>query len=329
MPSFSIIVPVYNTEAYLEECLSSIIAQTCPDWECICVNDGSTDSSGKLLSDYVQKDNRIKVITQENHGLSAARMTGLRHAVGRWILFVDSDDHVDDNMCSKLAELSDSIETNVIGFCFKSFPNGCVSHYSMTMNELLSPTQLLRSTRIPQSSDDLCYVWRYMVRRDFLQQHHIRFNERVRFAEDMIFIMDLYASASNIYLTNFAPYNYRINNEHSIMHNKQHNPYMEESMIIVYDIKKKMIQRNGWDGLTPFSFDLAQRTVKNYVQMLIDNRKAKGESNDKYIREVINLLMVQDAMKVIGYRNIYSNWKEYMIYLCMKFQIIPVLKRYF
>lgn len=329
MPTLSIIIPVYNAEAYLEDCLSSIIAQSYSDWECICVNDGSTDSSGIILSDYVQKDNRIKVINQENHGLSAARMTGLRYAVGRWILFVDSDDYVDDDMCLKLVEIVQRIDADVVGFSYKRVPEGSVSSYSMTINELLSPKQLLQSTQIPQSSEDLCFVWRYMLRRSFLQEYHIHFNEQVRFAEDMIFIMELYAYAEKIYLTDIAPYNYRTNNNHSIMHERKYNPYMEKSLTLVYDIKMQIIRENRWDELTPFSYDLAQRTIKNYTRMLMNNRKAKGESNDKYIGEVINLPMVQDAMNVIGYKNIYSNWKEYMIYLCMKFQIVPILKYYF
>lgn len=98
---------------------------------------------------------------------------------------------------------------------------------------------------------------------------------------------------------------------------------------MLYEKKREIIQKNAWDKLTPFSFDLANRTVENYSRMLMANRKANGEPKEKYIREVLGLPMMQDAMHVIGYRNVFDNWKEYVVYLCMKFCFMPVLKHYF
>lgn len=92
MPKISVIIPVYNTEKYLAECLDSVINQTFKDFEIICINDGSPDNSAIILSEYAQKDSRIKVITQANQGLSAARNAGLDAAQGEWITLLDSDD---------------------------------------------------------------------------------------------------------------------------------------------------------------------------------------------------------------------------------------------
>ena len=94
MANVSIIVPVYNVEKYLARCLDSIIAQTARDLEIICVNDGSTDASAAILADYAAKDPRIRVLTQPNGGLSAARNAGLDAATGDWVMFVDSDDFI-------------------------------------------------------------------------------------------------------------------------------------------------------------------------------------------------------------------------------------------
>lgn len=329
MPKISIILPVYNVERYLEACLNSIVAQSFTDWECICVNDGSTDESEKILQAYTKDDARFKVITQENKGLAATRMVGFSKAMGEYVLFIDSDDYIDKNACSRLLYLMESTRVDVLGFSYKTVPNGKTSSYSMRTGEILTPQQLLQSTKQPQSSDDLCFVWRYMVQREFLQRNQIAFNPQVRFAEDMIFVMEMFAHARTIYLTGEALYNYRTDNQYSIMHDKRYNPYMENSLSIVYDTKKKIILNNHWDDLTPFSFDLANRTVKNYSRMLMDNRKANGEPKEKYIREVLGLPMMQDAMHVIGYRNVFDSWKEYVVYLCMKFCFMPVLKRYF
>ena len=98
----SIIVPVFNVEKYLSECLNSLINQTLKDIEIICVDDGSTDSSPSILEEFRNKDERIKVIRQENSGVSVARNNGLAIAQGEYVGFVDSDDWVDADFFEKL-----------------------------------------------------------------------------------------------------------------------------------------------------------------------------------------------------------------------------------
>jgi len=102
MPKISIIVPVYNVEEYLVKCLDSLVNQTLKDIEIICINDGSTDFSPDILQCYAKKDSRIKVIDKENEGVSAARNTGLDAATGDYILFVDSDDWIDQTTCEQV-----------------------------------------------------------------------------------------------------------------------------------------------------------------------------------------------------------------------------------
>ena len=88
----SVILPVYNVEKYLRQCLDTIIGQTLKEIEILCVDDGSTDNSAKILEEYAQKDQRVKVFTQKNAGAGAARNLGLRHASGKYLSFQDSDD---------------------------------------------------------------------------------------------------------------------------------------------------------------------------------------------------------------------------------------------
>ncbi|MFI3242484.1 MAG: glycosyltransferase, partial [Alphaproteobacteria bacterium] len=92
MPKISIIIPVYNVEKYLSQCLDSVLNQTFNDWEAICVNDGSTDKSAEILTKYANKDSRIKVINQENYGVSSARNTAMKRITGEWTCFLDADD---------------------------------------------------------------------------------------------------------------------------------------------------------------------------------------------------------------------------------------------
>jgi len=105
---FSIIIPVYNVEKYIADCLNSVLKQSFQDWEAICVDDGSTDNSPAILSEYASKDSRIKVITQNNAGTAAARNSGLEEASGDYVFFLDSDDWIEEEALQILANrLSD------------------------------------------------------------------------------------------------------------------------------------------------------------------------------------------------------------------------------
>lgn len=119
MPKISIIIPVYNTEKYLVKCIDSLLYQSLEDIEIICVNDGSTDNSQKILDDYAKKDKRIKVIHQENKKQGAARNKGMEIATGEYIGYVDSDDWVDFDyfeelyIAAKKHNLDIALATNV------------------------------------------------------------------------------------------------------------------------------------------------------------------------------------------------------------------------
>lgn len=106
-PQVSVIVPVYNQEQYLEECISSIRRQTLAEWECIIVNDGSSDSSGEIARRFSEEDSRILCLEQENRGVSSARNLGMRHASGRYLCFVDGDDFIDAAFLKHLLDASD------------------------------------------------------------------------------------------------------------------------------------------------------------------------------------------------------------------------------
>lgn len=117
----SIIVPVYNVEKYLRDCIESILAQTYTDWEMIMVNDGSTDHSEEIALECAGKDSRIKVVTQANGGLSAARNTGMRVATGQYLTFIDSDDAVAPEYLSTLLELLENYEAAIATCGFQRF----------------------------------------------------------------------------------------------------------------------------------------------------------------------------------------------------------------
>ena len=121
----SIVIPVYNVEKYLEECVDSVINQSYPNLEIILVDDGATDSSGRMCDEYATVDPRIRVIHRQNGGLSAARNTGLDVATGEYIYFLDSDDYIEKDTVSSLVEICDSENADVVFFDASVFYTDC------------------------------------------------------------------------------------------------------------------------------------------------------------------------------------------------------------
>ena len=112
-PEISVVVPVYNVEKYLKQCLDSILVQTFSNIEIICVNDGSTDNSRKILEEYKKRDFRIKIVDKKNGGLSSARNAGMKVATGEFYSFIDSDDWIDKTMLEKLYENITALNTDI------------------------------------------------------------------------------------------------------------------------------------------------------------------------------------------------------------------------
>lgn len=118
MSKVSIIIPVYNVEKYLQKCLDSVQAQTFTDFEAICVNDGSTDGSAEILQRYAFQDQRFKIITTVNGGLSSARNTGLKHAEGEYIYFMDSDDFIHNRLLETALSFAEGFQADMVSFGF-------------------------------------------------------------------------------------------------------------------------------------------------------------------------------------------------------------------
>ena len=121
MPEVSVIIPVYNVEKYLRECLDSVMAQTFTDFEAICVNDGSTDGSLAILEEYAAKDKRFKIINRENGGLSAARNSGIQQSSGKYVDFLDSDDMLTPDALQWLYETAEKHTPDILQFAWRSF----------------------------------------------------------------------------------------------------------------------------------------------------------------------------------------------------------------
>lgn len=324
----SIIVPVYNVEAYLDECMYSIVHQNFDDFEVICINDGSTDGSLSTLNKWSDQDSRIRILSVENGGVSKARNLGFGIAQGEYVGFVDSDDYIHPDMFMRLVRLMDSNSLDVVGCSFVTDRNDTPIAFSFRTDCVLGFRDAIASSSEIQTSNDLCFPWRFLIRRSVLDTNGICMNESIRIGEDMIFMMHVLSVSQRVLFTNEGLYHYRTSNENSLMHLNSYKPYLEDSYTAMYFDKKAIIKQYGWDDYTNMSFDLARYTILVYLPYLLKNRKMKtGELLRSDVCEVLRMQMIRDAFRIIGFKNIFTNCREYLFYILEKFIIIPLVMR--
>ena len=177
-PKVSIIVPVYKVEKYLNRCVDSILAQTFTDFECILVDDGSPDGCPAICDEYAKKDNRIKVIHQENKGVSAARNAGLDMAKGEYILFVDSDDWIDESTVQSLLMISEDADIIMCGFSIE-YEDG-TTFQENSGNKKLEGSDILGEFILDNIRPEACgKLYRLELFSD------TRFDETIKYAEDL------------------------------------------------------------------------------------------------------------------------------------------------
>lgn len=206
----SIIVPVYNTEKYLPECLESILAQTLNDIEVICIDNGSTDTSGKILEEYAQKDRRIHVIHSEKVSIGTARNLGYEEARGKYIGFVDSDDFIDISMYQNLYERAEQLCADIVMTNINLFYNG--SGDTVIYRDVQKFAQLQQKGGFAPKEFPWIVrcvgIWDKLYRHDFLEKFQIRNPENIIY-EDHLFSFQALTSATKIAVVNKPLYFYR------------------------------------------------------------------------------------------------------------------------
>ena len=220
MPKVSVIIPVYNVEKYLSQCLDSVINQTLTDIEIICVNDGSTDNSVEILARYAAIDKRIKIISQENSGYGKAINTGLTTASGEYVAILESDDWAESDMYDTLYNTAQQYNLDIVKADYYKYWSsdfnqlvkiGRIQDYNTVFS--LKPEQYM--SKIWGS------IWSALYRRKFLQDHHITVTESKGASyQDTGFIFKTNICAERIMLLDKAFLHYRQDNINSSVKNK-------------------------------------------------------------------------------------------------------------
>ena len=232
----SIIVPVFNVERYISKCVESIFCQGLSDdcFEVIIVNDGTKDNSIERISNIISQHTNVRIINQKNQGLSVARNNGLANAVGRYVMFVDSDDFLIDNSLSIILPkaLDSSVDLMIADFVKKNDED--IEHFSAII-----PSHSIQSTMLYGRDAFLyclkpnqCYVWRALYRRGFLEENHLNFIPGLYF-EDIPFSVECYLKTKKSILYPIPFYVYR-QRSNSIVSTVNKNKMMDFSRVIAH-----------------------------------------------------------------------------------------------
>lgn len=204
MLKISIIIPIYNGEKYLVECIESVLRQSLNSFELILINDGSSDSSSQICDDYAAKDSRVKVVHKKNEGVSVARNVGLERACGEWVLFVDADDLLNENCLLEMLRLVDSTKQDIVLGSIDSID------HTKKVKRLKSFHDNNADNFLPIKHYAL---WGYMIKRSVIEKYKLRFVPGLAFSEDRVFLYQLAAVCNTLALTSKTMYTYRKNME--------------------------------------------------------------------------------------------------------------------
>ena len=307
----SIIVPVYNVEKYLDQCIKSILNQTYHNLEIILINDGSTDRSEEICLRYVAIDERIAYYKQSNGGLSAARNAGILKSKGTYIQFLDSDDYLFENSVEVLVKAIQGVDYVIAGYYnVKNFDNHSNTLIASNYLGLYQKNGLLPHWGELVEEEIFHYAWNKLYKGEFIKDR-ISFNEAIVISEDMIFNLD-YLSGIDLIRIIKEPVCYHVLfNQDSLT--KRYHPGMFEMRRTTHKhIENFLLLNNIYDGN---NYDVAQKLYSKRIKnifMLLTSKKTKLNASGKLtvikriveddsVQNVVDYLRPKPLSKITGY----------------------------
>lgn len=283
MIKVSVILPVFNAGIYLAKCIGSVLAQTEKNIELIIVDDGSTDDSLLVIEQFKRENNRVKVISQENKGVSAARNKGLEIAGGEWIAFVDADDWLEPDMFQKmydaaLLENADMIICNV-----NSVSNRGLSERLKITNETIDFQNARQDTVVNLMRFKYDYAnWNKIYSAKLVKNNNLSFSDNLSMYEDLLFNLHYWQYCKKSVVINECLYNYRIHNA-SVMNQAQLSSTIEFNKLSIEFIP--VCNQNGWlDTLKSFEKEMRRGFYYHHLPLIISNVQQQKISKLQKIR---------------------------------------------
>ena len=294
---FSVIVPIYNAEKYLRECLDSIVNQTYKNLEIILVNDGSKDDSLAICKEYASKDSRIILIDQKNSGVSETRNNALKIASGDYIQFVDSDDLCELNMIEKIAlEIEDN---DIIVFGYKNlYKDGLEDNVCI---EDINTIDVLQE-KLFSCGSVLGFLWNKTFKASIIKEKNIKMKKDLKFAEDLVFVLEYLKYCNNVKNIKVPLYRYRmgIQQLHSHQNSKRNCDALSAFSVIVdmSHLSEKITNYAKYEYVTRYYY------FKEFLTQNYNVRKdiLKNEWNivwkrNHSVKDILRLIYVKFAYK--------------------------------
>ncbi len=295
---YTIIIPVYNAEKTIRQCLESILCQSNKDFELILINDGSIDTSGDICNEYASKDSRIKVFHKPNGGVSSARNLGLEHAKGEWITFIDADDYIDQNYLPD----DDNCKSDLLIQNWKNQGTNEIIEYIPKQNINLNDKIEFINEHLHK------YIfrcpWAKFYKHNIIEKNDIKFDKRFSIGEDSLFVYDYLYHCHSIKIIGSSYYMYKRNEE---QHKYKENIETTLAYIKEFWVKYKKLNCKNKKLL---------EIKYNFYRSITEN--IDSESNTKKWNSNEYTLKLWDAIYL-------STIKDYFIYI--KWRIICKIKK--
>lgn len=300
MKLVSIIIPCYNVEQYISQCLDSVVGQTYTNLQIICVDDGSTDKTRQILNNFAAKDYRIRIVIQNNAGLSAARNIGIQNSVGDFLMFVDADDWIDKNAVQITIEKP---RVDLICFSYKRIFHNRVEPRKLNLSGDFEASYIQRrmvglvgeELRDPSQTDSIVTAWGKLYDTTLIKKNIVQFvDTKIIGTEDALFNIQYLEFAKSVTILDIPIYNYRKTNINSLTNT--HKPELFERWQVLYAKIGESIKTKNKD----FSLALNNRICLSLIGLGLN--ETFSDKTDKAKRSKL-LEIISDPL----YRKAFSN----------------------
>lgn len=297
----SIIIPIYNVSQYLNECIQSVVNQSYKDFECVLIDDGSSDGCEMICDQWAQKDSRIKVIHQSNQGVSKARNRGIAEAQGEYIIFIDSDDWIDPNYLNELFQPIEKYNVDlVVCGLQQQYNNGTFQNYSYKTGIIKIEKQFTNEFTDINKQFLLFGPVIKLYRKSIIQKHNIHFPPEYTYGEDLIFNYNYLEYVKAIYIVNQCLYHYRIIGSGTLSSIKRINQF--EIDYAQWNILKDFFYRKNLWNDNSISYLYHRLWWCMYDAILSFPERLRGKSINyklQYIKQIVNITEVKQLPQYI------------------------------
>lgn len=297
MDLVSIIIPAYNVDDYLKDCVNSILHQTYTEYEIVVVDDGSTDTTYQVCEELALENPKVKIYHQENYGVSVARNNGIKHAVGKYVIFVDADDMISPQYLETLVSFAQKADLGMVGFTSKieNLEN------NIKVNFICDSSKHITDAILGGVKYD-GYLWNKIFRRSLISEHNLKFKENITVWEDLLFVLEYLACSTSVIISESRLYYYRYRADSAV--NTLRLDKYKSKFEVISDIKKKEFTQDKKCKKRVLS--LYYEATFSYLNQLVVQTQQLSEVNRILdtidVSEMISCKRIAFIMKIIYLR---------------------------